>query len=312
MLRPLSGCVRVPLKQGVTGDTCTMLSEMITVLSPQAWIILHNKQFLRMGSFLDTFGKLFFVDALEWLQGKHGFRAPEVPRQVREWKKNIACIQNDYEEHFHDLISNDEYGMGKEQTKQWVDKFANELLVWIDKKMGPWNQLPLCLGELLLTKSPSAMAKRIVREAPNDDEACEYVPPAVWEAIKSLAEGKRGNKLENYSIPTEDGGTTTLRLYLSLVYWCICIHNVDSESAFSIIGHKLKIAANTRLEGLANHLMTKKNPQVVSAAVFEARYKDTRTDTISSYATYSNAADPAGVMAAQAIPTSTPRPHTQA
>ena len=185
VMRPLSGCVRVPLKQGVTGDTCTMLSEMVTVLSPQAWIILHNKQFLRMGSFLDTFGKLFFVDALEWLQGKHGFRAPEVPRQVRAWKKTLSHIKEDYADHFHDLISSHEYGLGKEQTKKWVDDFTNELIKYIDIKMGPWNQLPLCLGELLTTKFQSAVAQRIVREAPDDDdEACKYVPPAVWKAIK--------------------------------------------------------------------------------------------------------------------------------
>ena len=260
-----------------------------------------------MGSFLNTFGKLFFVDALEWLQGKHGFRAPEVPRQVRAWKKTLSHIKEDYADHFHDLISSHEYGLGKEQTKKWVDNFTNELIKHIDIKMGPWNQLPLCLGELLTTKFQSAVAQRIVREAPDDDdEACKYVPPAVWKAIKSLARAQRGNKLEDYTVPTQDGGTVTLRLYLSLIFWCICVHNVDSESAFSIIGHKLGIAANTRIEGLANHLMAKKNPQVVSAAVFEARYKDTQADTISSYATYNTAADPAGVMAAQANPNLNP------
>ena len=252
----------------------------------QAWIILHNKEFLRIGSFLSVFGEAFFVDALEWMQGQHGFRAPEVPKQVRDWKSDIKRLQSEYEDHFHDLISNEEYGLGQEMTKQWVDNFADQLLQWIEVKMGAWNKLPLCLGELLIARHKKVTAERIVRQAPKDDEEVhKLVPPAVWKAITSLAKLERGNKLENYMIPTTEGGSVTLQLYLSLVYWCICIHNVDSESAFSIIGHKLKIAPNTRLEGLSVHLMNTKNARVVTAAVFEARYKDAKTDAITSYAT---------------------------
>ena len=93
----------------------------------QAWLILHNKEFLQCGAFILVWGDEFFLDALQWIEGKHGFRAPEMPQKVNAWRSRVEEICGNYEAYFGTLIEHPEYGMGKERCKQWVRSFGDKM-----------------------------------------------------------------------------------------------------------------------------------------------------------------------------------------
>ena len=128
----------------------------------------------------------------------------------------------------------------------------------------------------MLTKRPSQFAAKLLEKYSRGTPAGVY--DDLWNTIKALANEDYGDALHGYSVECTDGTSVSLETYLELVFMSICVHNVDPESAFSIVGHKLKIAPNTGLSALSAHLCAKKNPATVSAAVFEERYKEAQQE----------------------------------
>ena len=224
-------------------------------------------------------GLEFFQPALAWLEEDHGFRAPYMPARVREMKAEVKDIMENWENYnfsrlYHPKFKEQAGWIGEERLKEMIQAFGEEVLTWIEHYFGAWLLPPLSLGELLVPGAWQAYrtAAQLVRK--HGEEAPTGVPNEVWNAIRSLARRDKGIDLHAYYVQCGDGRRVDLRTYLGAVFWVICVTNVDSEAAFSIVGHMLKRAPASGLAALSAHLANTKNPPTVTASTFEDLLQD--------------------------------------
>ena len=228
-------------------------------------------------------------------------------------KAEVQDIMDNWKEHnfsrlYHPSFQGQPGWIGEEKCEEMVQAFGKEVLKWIDHYFGAWLLPPLSLGELLLPDRPGwayQTAKKLVRDHGSASPAS--VPDEVWAAIKSLAQREHGSDMDRYTVKCDGGRRVSLTTYLGAVYWVICLTNVDSEAAFSIVGHMLKRAPASGLASLSAHLSNTKNPDTVTAKVYEDKLNDPEFKAIkqNSYrkvkAKTAKQADAAGHMEARAL-----------
>ena len=121
----------------------------------KVWRILNKAELAQVGHFVHTWGIYFFKPGLKWIekgmqekedeeekQTASGFRAPEMPPKVREWKREVEDMCTNYKTKFKSTI---EVMGGKEEDdktcKDMVRQFADSILDMINKKFGQWSKV---------------------------------------------------------------------------------------------------------------------------------------------------------------------------
>ena len=212
----------------------------------RVWKIVNKKEVEVNGSFLLTWGTKFFKPGLKWIEhgmkpikegeveedadeiSQSGFRAQNMPQQVRIWMTDVTDITSNFEVKFQSTITALGGGQsGKDACQQMVEAFGARASEVLKEKFGAWLEAPLCLAEMLEPGKAAFVASSIMEKY--EDNRANGIEQNLRDALTSFADNENGDEMEDYEVQMHDGSMLDLQTYLEAKFLCVCIHNADPE-----------------------------------------------------------------------------------
>ena len=220
------------------------------------WKILNRPEIQEYGSFLKIWGEQFFKPGLKWIEhglkdtqvaegeelSASGYRAQEMPEQVRTWKAQVQTICEEYEDTFSETITIMGGGeAGKQKCKAMVQKFGARIQELIDQKFGAWTQAPLCLAEMLQPGKQRTVPTALVDKYQAEGKAPPGIGGELWKALQEFVDAEKGVWIQDYDVKLDDGRTVDLLTYVEATFKGVCIHNADPERCTRGLGLRLRL-----------------------------------------------------------------------
>ena len=236
----------------------------------QALLYLNNPAHMVKWRVLLALHEEFFGPALARLQSNHGYSAQHMSDWVQEWDLQLVELtQNidhaevevrcENEMLFEQAIeaqttisSNRE--IATEVVNSMVKGFCHAVRNKLHTDLGYWaKDASLEIASLLQFGAGRNKAKALIKKY--GKKTPSGIPRAVWRDVVNLS--KSGELYRDYAKTTA---------YLEKTFLGLCVHNVDPERTFNVVGAFLKTAPNAKEFCISAHTRNTFNHTVVSPA----------------------------------------------
>jgi hypothetical protein len=237
----------------------------------QALFILRNPAHKVKWHILLVAHQEFFEEAMRLLQSNHGYNAAFMPDWVEAWDNKLEDLMllgsNDVEvsADWHDssvlfngaveaqtVITHGNRAQAEADVSEMAREFFSAIKCKLNDDLGFWRNNPtLKIATLLQIGSARDKARALISQ----QGSCPAgIPHNVWRDVTKLA--WKGDLYRDHPDTAE---------WLELTFLALCVHNVDPERTFNVIGAFLKKAPNAQQFCISAHTRNSFNHTIIKA-----------------------------------------------